>query len=151
SVPPIYMPGRRRTGSSPSRTSMSLAEYVACAGALPPLPPNRSFMSCSHPSRRTVAAEGGESQPEAREALRKTCLVLGVARMRLKHPQLLIEVAGDLGQQVGGIGVSGLVGGVDPLAHRLSVGGEALHQFRDMLHGVGHVARIGLQPGLLGH
>ena len=25
SVPPIYMPGRRRTGSSPSRTSMSLA------------------------------------------------------------------------------------------------------------------------------
>ena len=26
SVPPIYMPGRRRTGSSPSRTSMSLAE-----------------------------------------------------------------------------------------------------------------------------
>ncbi len=27
SVPPMYMPGRRRTGSSPSRTSMSLAEY----------------------------------------------------------------------------------------------------------------------------
>ena len=26
SVPPIYMPGRRRTGSSPSRTSMSWAE-----------------------------------------------------------------------------------------------------------------------------
>ena len=25
SVPPIYMPGRRRTGSSPSRTSMSAA------------------------------------------------------------------------------------------------------------------------------
>lgn len=25
SVPPIYMPGRRRTGSSPSRTSMALA------------------------------------------------------------------------------------------------------------------------------
>ena len=26
SVPPIYMPGRRRTGSSPSSTSMSAAE-----------------------------------------------------------------------------------------------------------------------------
>jgi hypothetical protein len=26
SVPPIYMPGRLRTGSRPSRTSMSLAE-----------------------------------------------------------------------------------------------------------------------------
>ena len=26
SVPPMYMPGRRRTGSSPSRTSISAAE-----------------------------------------------------------------------------------------------------------------------------
>jgi hypothetical protein len=26
SVPPIYMPGRRRTGSSPSRTSIVLAD-----------------------------------------------------------------------------------------------------------------------------
>src|SRR5262245_45764838 len=42
SVPPMYMPGRRRTGSSPSSTSMSLAEYFASAP--PPRRENRSSM-----------------------------------------------------------------------------------------------------------
>src|SRR5262245_6833354 len=65
STPPMYMPGRRRTGSSPSRTRMSFAVYVA-AIVLLLHPPNGGHSAAlddllplaSAPARRHVA--GGE-------------------------------------------------------------------------------------------
>src|SRR5437868_2062315 len=65
SVLPIYMPGRKRTGSSPSRISISFAVYslvvfggsvVAMEEFLPP----KGLRSSARQDRLPVAVEGSE-------------------------------------------------------------------------------------------
>src|SRR5262245_22163095 len=111
----MYMPGLRRTGSSPSRTRMSFAVYVAAisppsdAGALPR---TRGLRPCARPLRgrapmrvRAPASRASSRPPRSRDlhsldggytaALHDLLALAGpAARRHLAHRELALVAFG---------------------------------------------------------
>jgi hypothetical protein len=73
-----------------------------------------------------------------------------VRAVRLDQPQLVVDAARDLGEQVGGVDVAELVALVDRVAHRLANACQRLRHRGDMRRGVGDPQPVRFEERPLG-